>query len=58
MQVLKLVCSDKMNHEIAAKLGLNLRTIEKIKTALYRKTKTGSVLSLFKWALKQKLVKV
>mgnify|MGYP000851742751 CR=1 FL=1 len=58
LQVLKMVCSEKKNREMATKLKLNLRTVEKVKTALYRKTKTRSVLGLFKWAYKQGLVKL
>jgi DNA-binding CsgD family transcriptional regulator len=56
--VLKMICSDKDNSEIANKLDLSLRYIEKVKTALYTKTKTHSNLGLFKWAVKNKLAKI
>jgi DNA-binding CsgD family transcriptional regulator len=53
--VLKLVCQDKTNGEIAEKMEYSLRYTEKIKTELYLKTKTKSNLGLFKWAVKNKL---
>jgi DNA-binding CsgD family transcriptional regulator len=52
LKLLKLVCRDKDNSEIAAELEYSLRYTEKIKTALYIKTKTKSNLGLFKWAVK------
>lgn len=50
-QVLKLVCQDKANTEIAEKIDKGLRYTEKIKTKLYKKTGTSSSLGLFKWAV-------
>lgn len=50
-RLLKLICDDKNNNEIAAKLELSLRQTEKIKTVLYRKTKTHSGVGLLKWAV-------
>ncbi len=55
LKLLKLVCQDKTNLEMAEKMDLSLRTIEKIKSKLYTKTKTRSSLGLFKWALKNGL---
>lgn len=53
--LIKLVCQDKDNKEIAAKLKYSLRYTEKIKTEVYNKTKTKSNLGLFKWAVKNGL---
>lgn len=52
--MLKLVCDDKNNNEIAAKMKLSLRYTEKIKTKLYHKTKTKSGIGLLKWAILNK----
>ncbi len=52
--MLKLVCDDKSNAEIAAKMKFSLRYTEKIKTKLYHKTKTQSGIGLLKWALLNK----
>ncbi len=54
LKMLKLICDDKSNNDIAAKFELSLRQTEKIKTALYRKTKTRSGVGLLKWALVNK----
>lgn len=50
-KVLKMVCDDKKNSEIAEKLGCSIRYAEKIKASIYHKTKTGSNITLLKWAL-------
>jgi len=50
--LIKLVCQDKTNREIAEKMEIGLRTAEKLKKRVCDKTKTRSSLSLFKWALK------
>jgi len=55
LKILKLICQDKTNLEIAEKIALSLRQTEKIKTSLYKKTKTKSNLGLFKWAVTKKL---
>jgi len=51
VKLLKLVCRDKDNKEIAEKLNFSLRYTEKIKTSLYTKTKTKSNIGLFKCAI-------
>ena len=51
LKVLKLVCQDKTNSEIALKVKFGLRYVEKIKTQLYLKTGTGSNVGLLKWAV-------
>ena len=54
-KVLKLVCADYTNMQIAKKLKCSERTIERIKESLHKVTKSRSNLGLFKWALKKKL---
>jgi DNA-binding CsgD family transcriptional regulator len=54
LKILKLVCSDKSNPEIAVKLKLSLRQTEKIKSGLYLKTKVRSNVGLLKWAVLNK----
>lgn len=53
-RLLKLICDDKSNPEIAAKLDLSLRQTERLKSRLYKKTKTSSGISLLKWAVLNK----
>lgn len=50
-KVLKLVCRENTNSEIAKKIGVSLRSTEKVKTRLYKKTRTRSGIGLFKWAI-------
>lgn len=54
-KLLQLVCRDKDNSEIAQKMEFGLRRVEKIKTGLYRKTKTKSNVGLLKWAVRNEL---
>lgn len=53
--ILKHVCEDYNNAEIAAKMGYNLRYFEKLKSALYKKTKVESNVGLLKWAVVNEL---
>jgi len=53
-KIVKMVCDDKSNIEIAAKLKVSLRYTEKLKKKLYTKTKTSSGVSLLKWAVLNK----
>ncbi len=54
-KVLKLVCDDHTNIQIAKKMKCSDRTVERIKESLHKVTKTRSNLGLFKWAVKKKL---
>lgn len=58
LKLLKLVISEKSSAQIAEKLKLSLSTTERIKTSLYRKTRTKSGIGLLKWAIKNKLYTV
>lgn len=51
LKILKLVCSDNSNADIAKKIEFSLRYTEKLKTALFLKTKTSSNVGLLKWAI-------
>ena len=51
LKLIKLVCNDKSNAEIAEKLQMSLRYTEKTKTKIYTKTKTKSNVGLLKWAV-------
>ena len=53
LMLLKMVCREKMNWEIAETLNLALRSVEKIRKRVYEKTGTSSSISLFKWAVIQ-----
>ncbi len=55
MTIIKMICNEKANYEIAEKLELSLRRTEKLKRELYDKTKTGTNVGLLKWAVKNKL---
>lgn len=57
-KVLNLILREKSNSEIAAKLAISLSGAERIKTNLYRKTKTKTGIGLLKWAIRNKLYKV
>ena len=51
LKILKMVCQDKTNPEMAVKMNFGLRYVEKIKTKLYKKTRTKSNVGLLKWAV-------
>lgn len=51
LKLLKLVCDEYSNAEIATKLKIQLRSCEKIKSRLYNKTKTHTNIGLLKWAV-------
>jgi DNA-binding CsgD family transcriptional regulator len=58
LKLLKLICDDHRNADIAAKLDLKLRYLEKQKTVLYKKTKTHSGVGLLKWAVSNGFYKI
>jgi DNA-binding CsgD family transcriptional regulator len=49
--LVKLVCREFSNVDISKKLGIALRTTEKLKARVYEKTNTDNGIGLFKWAL-------
>lgn len=48
--VLKEVCTGKITKEIAAKIGVSVKTIEGHKTKIYRKLSTTNIISLINYA--------
>ena len=48
--VLKLLCLEKTNAEIAKELGISLRTVEGVRLKLLTKTKTKNLIGLYKFA--------
>jgi DNA-binding CsgD family transcriptional regulator len=52
LKILKMVCQDKSNGDIAVSLKVSLRYMEKLKRGLYTKTKARSGVGLLKWAVK------
>lgn len=56
--LVKMVCREKMNWEIAEALQIVLRSAEKIKKRVYEKTGTSSSISLFKWAVNNGVYKI
>lgn len=57
IQVLKLICDEKSSAEIASELKIVLKTVQKHKKNLYDKTKSRSSIGLFKYALKNNMIK-
>lgn len=58
MQVLLLICKEHTNVRIAKQLKLNVRSVERIRGRVYKKTKTDSALQLYRYALINKLIKL
>jgi DNA-binding NarL/FixJ family response regulator len=58
IEVLKLVCKQKTNKEIADVLGIGTRTVETHRTSILHKTGTKNTAGLVIYALKRKLVSV
>jgi len=49
--ILKLVCDEKTNYQIAAKLKVSVRHTERLKANLYHKVEVKSSVGLVKWAI-------
>lgn len=56
--IIRLTCQEHKAEEIAEKLALTERTIEKVKTEIFRKTGVTSSLGLLKYSLKHGLYKM
>jgi len=56
--VLKLICEEKTNLEIAKLLKISIRTAERHKTNLTIKINSKTVIGLFKWAVRHRMAKV
>ena len=58
IDVLKLICMEKSNHEIARLLNISINTVSYYRQNIFRKTESGSVIGLYKYALKNGVVAV
>lgn len=56
LEVLKLIEKEYSNKKIAATLFISERTVETHRKNIFRKTQTGSVIGLIKYAYEHKLV--
>ena len=55
-EIVKLIADDKTNKEIAQELFISERTVETHRKNIMRKTQTGTVVSLLKYARKQGVI--
>lgn len=55
-EIIKLLCRQKTNKEIAEVLGLSVRTIENHRTIILEKTNTKNVAGIVMYALKHKII--
>lgn len=53
IEVLKLMCLERKTNEIALKLKITKHGVDYHRRNLYKKTKSKSLLGLFKYAIKQ-----
>lgn len=57
-QILKLICAEKDTKAIATRLKISEHGVEYHRKNLYKKTKAKTILGLFKYAIKNKMVKL
>jgi DNA-binding NarL/FixJ family response regulator len=55
IEVIKLICQEFTHIEMAAKLKINARTLEKRRASIMRKTKARNVVGIVKYAIKNKI---
>jgi DNA-binding NarL/FixJ family response regulator len=58
IEVLKLICQEKQNSEIADKLFLSVRTVEGYRTKLFEKTGSKNIVGLVIYAIKKGIIDV
>jgi DNA-binding NarL/FixJ family response regulator len=58
LEVLKLICEEKTNKEIAMKLDISLSTVDYHRQSIYRKTQSTSLVGLVKYAVKNGLTDI
>lgn len=58
IEVLKLICQEKTNKEIALKLDISLATVDYHRQSIYRKTQLNSLVGLVKYAIKNGLTDI
>ena len=57
IEIIRLIENELNNRQIAEKLFLSERTVETHRKNIFRKTKTGSLIGLIKYAYEHKLIK-
>ena len=57
VEILRLISSECSSSEISDRLGISIRTVETHRKNLTRKTGSRSVIGLFKFAIKEGLLK-
>ncbi|RYY07653.1 MAG: response regulator transcription factor [Sphingobacteriaceae bacterium] len=58
IEVLKMICQEKQNIEIADKLFLSVRTVEGYRTKLFEKTGSKNIVGLVIYAIKKGIIDV
>jgi DNA-binding NarL/FixJ family response regulator len=58
LEVLKLICQEKSNKDIAEKLDISMPTVDYHRQGIYKKTQSTSVVGLVKFAVKNGLTDV
>ncbi|MCC6372227.1 MAG: response regulator transcription factor [Bacteroidia bacterium] len=58
IEVLRLVCAEKSNRQIAEQLGIVTETVDYHRRNIYRKTKSSSLIGLIKYAIKNGIMVV
>lgn len=58
IDVLQLICREKSNQQIAQLLNISITTVVYYRQNIFRKTDSGSVIGLYKYALRNGIVEV
>ncbi|MBL0047039.1 MAG: hypothetical protein IPP32_02945 [Bacteroidetes bacterium] len=58
IKIIKLISKEYTNREIATMLELSIRTVEYCRENIMVKTKSKSAIGIYKFALKNKMVKL
>ncbi len=56
--ILKLICEDKSNEQIATHLNITINTIKFFRKSIYEKTNEKSVIGLIKYAIKTGIISI
>lgn len=56
VEIIRLICKEKNNHEIGDELGISPRTIENIRAAILNKTGTKNTAGMVVYAIRHKII--
>ena len=56
VEILKLMCRDNTNAEIAEAIGLSIRTVETVKTQILKNAGAKNMASVINWAVREGLI--